>query len=76
MYDICMYVCMNIYVYAWISWHAFSSLLHLCLCATFVSEREKHLILKLVLLIAKIMNEIRFSGKGIKYDCRPLVDWY
>jgi hypothetical protein len=29
-----------------------------------------------VLLIAKIINEIRFRGKGMKDDCGPLVDWY
>jgi hypothetical protein len=40
----------------------------------YVREREAFDLT--VLLIAKIMNEIKFSGKGIKYDCGPLVDWY
>ena len=60
-----------VYVYAWISWLV-GWFLHLCLCTTFVSEREAFDLM--VLLIAKIMNEIRFIGRGIKYDYGPLME--
>jgi len=41
-----------------------------------VREREREAFYLMMLLIVKIVNEIRFSGRGIKHDYGPLVDWY
>lgn len=39
-------------------------------------QREREAFYLMMLLIVEIVNEIRFSGRGIKYEYGPLVDWY
>jgi len=42
----------------------------------YLCVREREAFYLMMLLIIEIVNEIRFSDKGIKYDYGPLVDWY
>jgi hypothetical protein len=45
------------------------SLYYLCV-------RDGEVFYLMMLLIAKSMNDIRFGGRGIKYEYGALVDWY